>query len=452
MRSLLTALILATVVPAFAAEEHQTHGQKQNKSMEHDVMQAMMGPLDISMSRDGSGTSWLPDATPMYAIHAMKGPWLLMLHGNAFLQYIDEGGDRGDEDFGSINWVMGMARRKLGDGDLMLRAMLSAEPVTIGECGYPDLLATGESCNGGELHDRQHPHDLFMEVAAKYERPISETLAIEFYGGPVGEPALGPTAYPHRISALPNPMAPISHHWLDSTHISFGVLTAGVFSRRWKLEGSVFNGREPDENRYDFDLDPLDSYSGRVWFLPNDQWALQASFGRLTEAEPARNGRPAKDIRRPTASATYHQQLTQGGIWATTLAWAQNRDESEQTNAYVIETNFNVAERDIYFARAELTEKTGEELVLEDPALAERTFEVSTVGVGYVRQFPPLGSFVPAVGVRVAVSFVPRELEPFYGSRSPAGVTLFVSVRPRAMEMSSMKMDGRHGRDSASRP
>lgn len=420
-------------------DTRQPHGQAHESMMDQSMMEAIMGPLGISLAREGSGTSWLPDATPMYALHSMKGPWLLMLHGNAFLQYLDEGGDRGDEDFGSINWLMGMARRKVGEGDFMLRAMLSAEPDTIGECGYPDLLATGESCRGGrELHDRQHPHDLFMEIAAKYERPLTEALGIELYGGPVGEPALGPTAYPHRLSALPSPIAPIGHHWFDSTHISFGVVTAGLFGKRWKIEGSVFNGREPDENRYDLDLDPLDSYSGRVWFLPNERWALQVSIGRLKEAEPARNGRPAQDIRRPTASATYHQPLAQGGTWATTAAWGQNREGDEHTNAYLIETNLNLAERHIVFARAEFVEKSGDDLVLEDQMLADRIFNISTVGAGYVYQFAPLGNFVPSAGVRAAVSFVPSALEPFYGSRSPTSFGVFVSVRPRPMEMASM--------------
>lgn len=407
--------------------------------MGQQMMEAIMGPLDIPMAREGSGTSWLPDETPMYAVHGMKGPWLLMLHWNAFAQYIDESGDRGDEDFGTINWIMGMARRNIGEGTLMLRGMLSAEPFTIGECGYPDLLATGESCKGGrELHDRQHPHDLFMELAARYARPLTQNLAVEIYGGPVGEPALGPTAYPHRLSALPNPIAPIGHHWLDSTHISFGVVTLGLFGRHWKIEGSAFNGREPDENRYDLDLDPLDSYSGRLWILPNDHWALQASIGRLKEAEPARDGRPSRDVRRPTASATYHLPLVHGGIWATTAAWGQNREGDEHTNAYLLESNLNLAERDIFFARAELTEKSGEDLVLNDATLANRIFDVSTLGAGYVRQFAPWGNFVPAVGVRIAVSFVPRDLERFYGSRSPMGFSLFVSVRPRPMEMNSM--------------
>jgi hypothetical protein len=296
--------------------DEAAHGEAEPAAEEpgdphHPAAQAAMleGPLGIPAARDGSGTSWLPDASPMHALHGKRGDWQLMFHGNAFLYYFDEGGDRGDQDFGSINWAMGMARRPLGAGDVTLRAMLSLEPVTVEECGYPVLLATGETCEGGRLiHDRQHPHDLFMELAGLYRRELTADLGVEGYAALAGEPALGPTAFPHRLSSLPNPIAPITHHWLDATHISFGVVTAGVFGRRWKAEASGFNGREPDEERWDLDLDALDSFSGRLWWLPGERWALQVSTGHLEEAESAEPGEERADVDRHTASATYHRQ------------------------------------------------------------------------------------------------------------------------------------------------
>jgi hypothetical protein len=183
----------------------------------------------------------LPDLSPMHALHAQAGGWNLMLHGNVFLQYISQGSERGDDEFGSINWVMAMARRPLFGGELGLRAMVSAEPWTISGCGYPILLATGELCDGEPIVDEQHPHDLFMELAVEYQREITDDVAIHLYAAPAGEPALGPTAFPHRISAMLNPLAPISHHWFDATHIAFGVATAGLYGRQWKVEGSLFN-------------------------------------------------------------------------------------------------------------------------------------------------------------------------------------------------------------------
>src|SRR5438552_1493156 len=271
----------------------------------------------MPMAREGSGTAWLPDTTPLYAIHWQRGGWQLMAHENAFIQFAHESGDRGNDQFGSINWIMGMAQRNVGPGRLQLRGMFSAEPWTIRGCGYPDLLASGERCQGAQIHDQQHPHDLAMEISAEYNAPLKGSLRWQVYAAPAGEPALGPVAYPPRVSAMPNPLAPISHHWLDSTHVAFGVVTAGVYANRWKAEASVFNGREPDEKRTNIDFGALDSFSGRLWFLPTSRLALQVSAGKLTEAEASDDGRLGIDVTRTTASATYHRAFREDSIWAT---------------------------------------------------------------------------------------------------------------------------------------
>jgi hypothetical protein len=221
-------------------------------------------PFGIPMTRMGSGTAWLPDASAMRAWHFMAGSWMLMVHGDAFLQYDYQEGPRGADQLGSINWGMLMAMRQVGKGTLHLHGMASAEPLTIGAGGYPLLLQSGETYRGEPLHDRQHPHDLFMELSALYEWPISRSLGVTIYAAPVGEPGIGPVAYMHRPSALNDPFAPLAHHWTDATHITYGVLTAGVFTKHVKLEGTLFNGREPDEERYDFDFDALDSYGARL--------------------------------------------------------------------------------------------------------------------------------------------------------------------------------------------
>ena len=308
---------------------------------QHDMSHMQMADAqDMFMppARDGSGTSWLPDETPMYAVHAQRGTWTLMAHGNAFLQYLHDNGDRGSDQVGSINWLMGMADRTVGRGHFGLRGMMSLEPWTIGGCGYPDLLASGEVCEGEAIHDRQHPHDLFMELAATYDRPLAGDVRLQLYGGPVGEPALGPVAFPHRISATPNPLAPITHHWLDATHITYGVVTGGVYGKRWKAETSVFNGREPDEKRSNFDFAAMDSWSGRLWLLPTNRWALQVSVGRLIEAEAGHDGGPRVDVNRVTASATYHRAVRAGTIWASTIGWGRNHEPGNSaTNAFLAE-------------------------------------------------------------------------------------------------------------------
>lgn len=390
------------------------------------------GPLGIPRTREGSGTAWLPDASSMHALHRQAGDWELMLHGSLFLHYLDDGGDRGRDQFGATNWIMGMARRPAAGGDVMLRAMLSADPVTATDCGYPDLLATGEFCDDEPLHDRQHPHDVFMELAGVYERALGDDLALQLYGGPVGEPALGPVAFPHRISSFANPIAPIGHHWLDSTHIAFGVASAGIYGYRWKAEGSLFNGREPDAERYDLDLDALDSYAGRLWVLPNERWAFQISAGRLNEAEVLEIGGPRIDVTRVTASATYHRPLAEGGGWASTITWGRNREGSETTQAFLTETSLNLAERDILYGRLEVAEKTGGDLVLPEE-LEERSFTVSKLGLGYVRQLDPVAGLVPGFGAGITLSRVPDDLESFYGSTRPAGLQLFFLLRPAPM-------------------
>jgi hypothetical protein len=284
----------------------------------------------------------------MYAFHGQANGWMLMGHGNAFLQYLHESGERGSSQTGSINWVMGMASRSAGSGHLMLRGMTSVEPWTIRGCGYPNLLASGEVCKGAAIHDRQHPHDLFMELAAAYDRPFARGVRIQLYAAPVGEPALGPVAFMHRLSGMPNPLAPITHHWFDATHIAYGLVTGGLDGGRWKVEASLFNGREPDEKRTNFDFAALDSWSGRVSLMPAKRWSLQVSGGHLTAAETGEAGSPRVDVNRVTASAIYHRMVGAAGVWANTIGWGHNAEVGgESTNALLGETSLTLRDRDV---------------------------------------------------------------------------------------------------------
>lgn len=398
----------------------------QHMDMQHDHAMTMRP------AREGSGTSWLPDETPMYALHRQTGSWALMAHGSAFLQYLHESGDRGSDQAGSVNWFMGMADRSVGTGHLGLRGMFSLEPWTIRGCGYPDLLASGEVCKGEAIHDRQHPHDLFMELAATYDRPLAGVVRFQLYGGPVGEPALGPTAFPHRISAMPSPLAPITHHWLDATHITYGVATGGVYGGRWKAETSVFNGREPDDDRANFDFGAMDSWSGRVWFLPTKRWALQVSGGRLKEAEAGHDGGPRIDVNRVTASATYHRAFRTGSTWASTVAWGRNHEPgSDATNAVLAETNLTFDERDTWFGRFELSEKSSHDLALEN----NEVFTVAKLQAGYTRYLSDWRGLKPGIGAGLSAGIVQKPLTPFYGRRFNLGFGVFVTVRPGSSGM-----------------
>jgi hypothetical protein len=259
VKSPLLLAVLAVSGAAAARAQHHDH------DMPDSAAPATIEPLGVPMDRIGSGTTWIPDAVPLPAARGMLGRWLLMGHGFAFLNYNHQGGPRGDAQLGSTNWAMFMASRDLAGGRLQLRTMLSLDPATVTARGYPLLLQSGEAYRGQPIVDRQHPHDFFMELGAMYERAVTRSFGVFVYAAPAGEPALGPVAFMHRPSGADDPLAPLTHHWHDATHITFGVVTAGLFGPRWRLEASRFNGREPDERRWNFDRLRLDSYSAGMW-------------------------------------------------------------------------------------------------------------------------------------------------------------------------------------------
>jgi hypothetical protein len=380
----------------------------------------------IPLSRNASGTAWQPDETPHAAIHTRAGGWDFMFHGLLFGGYDWQEGPRGGDAVLATGWLMLMAERELGPGRLGARVMLSPEPFTAEhEGGYPLLLQTGETYQGQALRDRQHPHDLFMEVALLYTHALSRDWGFQLYAAPAGEPALGPIAFPHRQSASSDPLAALSHHWQDSTHIAFGVLTLGVLTPTAKLEASWFNGREPDEERRDFDLRKLDSYSVRLTVNPARNVSAQVSYGFIPSHDALHADEP---LHRLTASATYHQPLSGGGLWATTAIFGRNVEgDHGATNAYLVETNLDLDGRNVVFGRAEYIQKTGHDLVLEAP-LEEETFGVATLAVGYLRNLGPLGPLMPGVGLRAAVNLVPEQLSPIYGGRAPVGGMVFLRL------------------------
>jgi hypothetical protein len=391
-------------------------------------------------TREGSGTAWLPDFSPMAALHATTGTWGLMLHGNGFLQYIYEEGQRGGSQLISLNWLMGMARRPLLGGTFGLRTMLSAEPLTIPGCGYPLLLQSGESCEGEALHDVQHPHDLFTELAAEYSRSLVPAVGLHLYAALAGEPAIGPVAFPHRWSAMPNPLAPISHHWFDGSHLTFGVLSGGVFGERWKLEASLFNGRTPDDERFDLDLASLSSFAGRLWWLPNERWALQLSAGRFEDELP---GAPAPSIRvtRYTTSATYHHRIGARGLWASTAAAGRSMEGATSADALLLESSVTLRERHTLFGRVEWAEKSSAGHGHGEPTgEASALHPVGTLALGYTIHARPLRGWLPGLGARASVNFLPEDLLPVYGEENPMGFTVFVNLRPAESLMEMMPM------------
>src|SRR5881397_2221545 len=426
MRRLLLVLVAGVTGPLRAQMD-----------MQH-PMEMKAGPLGIPEARMGSGTSWLPDASPMHAAHVVLGDWTLMLHGVGFLQYDRQGGSRGSNQMGLVNWEMAAATRPLGGGQLQLRGMLSAEPWTIGSRGYPLLVQSGESYQGAPLHDRQHPHDLFMELAALYERPVAQNLGLSLYLAPVGEPAVGPVAFPHRPSAADDPLAPISHHWQDGTHITFGVVTAGVFTRTVKLEASWFNGREPDENRTNFDYAGrrLDSYSARLTVNPGPRWSLSTWYAYLKSPEGLH---PDESLHRIGAAALTTQPVGTWGTWSSGLIYGANDQigPGPLASSIVLESTVDLDGTNAFFGRAEYVRKNAAELVL--PSVPPTTeYDVGALALGYQRTVGSVAGLAAGVGVRGSLNFVPSSLNAVYGSRTPVGAAIYLQLRPAGAPEGSM--------------
>ena len=387
-------------------------------------------PLGISMERMGSGTTWIPDAVSVPARHYMAGSWELMLHGFAFAQYNTQSGPRGDDQFGSLNWGMFMASRELAGGRFQARTMLSLDPATVTRRGYPLLLQSGESLDGEPLRDRQHPHDFWMELGVLYERPVSDKFGVTLYAAPSGEPALGPVAFMHRPSAMDNPFAPLGHHWQDATHIAFGVVTAGIFTRSWKLEGSAFNGREPNDERWDFDRIKLDSYSGRLTVNPGPAWSLSAGYGYLASPEELS---PDEATHRFTAAALHGAKLGTEGQWASAFVYGTNAHHDERSHSMAFESEAILDRWNTILARAEFAQKSAEDLGFDEPPFGfapDRTIAISSLSLGYIRELGRGWGTTLGVGAMGTVNMVPASIESAYGSRTPLGAVLFLRVRP----------------------
>lgn len=406
---------------------HPTHSMHEHETGK--MQMSMQSSVNIAdpMSRESSGTSWLPDSTPMYGHMFMFGDDMLMLHGAIFPRYTNVSTRRGDDRIDAPNWIMGMYSHPLGQSaQIGGRLMMSLDPLTEGGRGYPLLFQTGETWHDQPLHDRQHPHDLFDELSISLSQKFDSDLSAYFYFGYPGEPALGPPAFMHRLSAMDDPDAPISHHWQDSTHITFGVATLGAQWRNVKIEGSIFTGREPDENRYDFDRPRFDSFSGRISWNPTRNLALQFSHGYIKSPEALD---PETKVHRTTASAIYNQPLGPDRNWSNTFVWGQNDATGEgKTQSFLLESNYQRG-RDTIYARWERVEKSGHELVL-DPVDESRIFPVSGYTIGYVRDLSHGNGIDIGLGTQFTINDRPDSLDRYYGDDLGYAFQFFLRIRP----------------------
>jgi hypothetical protein len=414
-----SVLLLCFSTSAFAQHEH--HGASAHGDTNH-IMSGMYG--QYPMARESSGTAWQPDATPMDGLHLMHGEWMFMFHGFVDVVYTHGSGPRGDDDFYAPTMFMGMASRKLGPGTLGVRTMLSLDPVTVGRGGYAELLQTGETSNGRtHLIDRQHPHDFFMELAVAYSVPVREDSSVFAYFGWPGEPALGPPTFMHRFSGIDNPEAPITHHWLDSTHITEGVATLGYIWREFKIDGSIFTGREADQHRWDIEEARFDSWSVRASWNPTEHWAAQVSYGDIHSPEQLH---PEVDTERITASVMYAAKCGEAD-WQTTLAWGRNINDPGRTlDAALLESALRWRDRHTLFGRWESAEK--DELFQEGHPNEGRRYLVHKASLGYIYDFAKWKHLRAGVGAMGSVHPIPHALERHYGD-TPLSFAIFARVK-----------------------
>ncbi len=398
----------------------------------HD-MQSMPGmhmpadtPAWLPSPHAGSGTAWEPASVPAHLWMTRRGQWDLMAHGVIFLTYNQQGGPRGAGKAESVNWLMVMEQHKLGKGTLMFRQMFSAESLTSPHPGFPEIFQTGETYHNEPLVDHQHPHNVFAELSAYYSLPLTRRVSWLLYGGPSAQPALGPVAYIHRTSAAELPAAPLSHHLQDSTHTSFGVLTTGVVLDRFKLEGSVFNGREPNEERWSIQLAALDSWSVRANLAATRNWTAQYSYGRLIHPEALESG----NEKRQTASIEYNRPLADGN-WATSMVWGRKHKDETATNlnSYLVESTVNFKRSNYAYARLELVDK--DELFPE--ASVHPAYRIGAYTFGGVRDLLQNHTWQLGLGGDVTFYSKPTALDPAYGA-NPVSFRIFLRLRPGLTE------------------
>ncbi len=378
--------------------------------------------IELPSPHEGSGTSWQPASVTGHEWMWMRGGWELMAHGAIFIDYNQQGGPRGAGKAESVNYGMLMEQHGLGRGTILFREMFSAESLTSPHPGFPELFQTGETYHGQPLVDHQHPHNVFAELAALYTVPLTKKISWQLYGGPSAEPALGPVTYIHRASAAELPMAPLSHHLQDSTHTSFGVVTTGFVIDRVKLEGSAFNGREPNEQRWSIQLAPLDSWSGRASIAPGRNWTAQYSIGRLERPEALEPGSQW----RQTASVEYNRPWHAGG-WATSTIWGRVHKIAigDNLNSYLLESTLNFRQRNYAFTRLELVDK--DELFPRATVLS--TYRIGAYTFGGVRDL--IANKTSQIGLGADVTFYskPATLDAAYG-KQPVSFQIFLRLRP----------------------
>jgi hypothetical protein len=435
LKSISTApfLLLALALPALCYSQMNMGqmGHMEGMGQQHQHAPTFVQTIEAHTT---SGTSVEPNSTPAPMLMTERGKWMLMFHANTFIVDTQQSGPRGQDKFFSTNWLMPMAQRDLGPGHLTLRAMLSLEPATVTRRRYPLLFQLGETAYGRPIVDGQHPHNFLMELGALYDWRLGGNTLLSFYAAPVGDPAIGPTAYPHRASAMEDPLAALGHHQEDSTHIADDVVTVGITHGIARIEASGFHGREPNEHRWQVQQGAIDSWSTRFTLQPGQNWSGQYSYAFIHSPEALF---PAENQRRMTASIMYNRPFHDStkGNWTSSLVWGRTRtgDHNLIQNSYLLESLVRFAMRNNAYTRIENVDRTTE-LLLDDQPLPpgfdeEPAGRVQAYTFGYNRDFNLVPHLSSALGAQITAYTPGARLKPVYGS-NPAGVAIYLRLRP----------------------
>ncbi len=384
------------------------------------TMGGAVGTLKDNVLRHaGSGTSLEPGASATPMLMRMNGGWMTMLHGQAIVTEQQQTGPRGRDKLFSTNWAMPMAQRTTAHGQWTFAGMFSLEPATITGRYYPELFQQGETAFGRPIVDGQHPHNFFMELAAMYDQNLGKRGLTTLYVAPVGDPALGPTAYPHRASAESNPLAPLGHHLEDSTHIAYDVLTAGLTYGPVRVEASGFHGREPGENRWTMYQGAVDSWAARLTAAPWRDWIAQYSAGHLHSPEALH---AEEDVLRQTASVSFHHAWEPVELNATAV-WGRNHTlgTSGNANGYLLEGEARLRERHSIWTRVENADRTTDLLGAAAPEEESVVGRVQAYTGGYAHRVWRNEWSVLELGAQATIYCAPARLSSIYDAH-PAGV------------------------------
>lgn len=424
MRYFLSIILFLAIAHTYT-QEHIHHDFSINSAHDHDAhmphMHGMYG--NYPMTREASGTSWVPDSSPPEVFHIMHNCWNFMMGGFSYLVIDHQSGPRGGEKLFDENMFMFMGQRDFEKNTLAFRTMFSLEPITIGKCGYPLLFQTGETCNGvTPLIDRQHPHDLFMELALVGSHRFNENSSAFLYFGLPGEPALGPPVFMMRFASEYIPEAPLGHHWMDSTHITFGVATLGYIYKGLKFETSVFTGREPDENRFDIEKPRFDSYSFRVSLNPTENLSLQASYGHLKSPEQLH---PEVNINRTTASAIYNKGWDCSNLQIAAIVGVNDSKPGNKLPAFLLDTTLEIKKRHLFFSRFERVKK--DDLFIAPDPLADSIVTAQKLTLGYVFEFLGTKHSKWGLGGLLDIPLISPTLQKHYGDK--VSYMLFLEIK-----------------------